>query len=241
MLFAFSLTDERMNAISNAPNNEEIEICFIDEETGNPVSECSLHLAGLILSLASSVAQRRKNKKVVNAWPPFLDLLKFLKTAMKYVFDKKNKRVGDYRAVLALIKTDAICCELPNSTRIAGIVLLFQSFLRSLHGLRYYATQRPAFARLMPSHLQCRQIAEFEAVMRPTQKICFDFQQDRVEVGAETPLTLINLQLDYQDNRIYDVVDVGGVKEWEPNCPFDKLATVKVSTNNDVAEENNMS
>ena len=177
----------------------------------------------------------------MNAWAPFLDLLKFLKTAMKYVFDKKNKRVADYRAVLELIKMAVICCELPNSTRIVGIVLFFQRFLRSLHGLRYYATQRPVFERLMLSRLQCRQIAEFEVVMRPTQKICFDFQQDRVEVGAETPLTLITLKLDYQDDEIYDIVDMDGVREWEPTCPYDTLPTVKVATNNEVAEANNIS
>ena len=199
-----------------------------------------MHLAGLLLGLATTVVQRKKNKKVVNAWPAFLDLLKFLKTAMKYVFDKKNKRVGDYRMVLELVKITVICCELPNSTRIAGVVLLFQRFLRSLHGLRYYAMQRPEFARLMLSPLQCRQIAEFEAVMRPTQKICFDFQQDRVEVRAETALTLINLKVDYEDNEIYEVIDVGGVKEWEPNCSYDKLPTIKVATTNEVAEANNI-
>ena len=59
-------------------------------------------------------------------------------------------------------------------------------------------------------------------------------------MGAETDLTLINLKVDYEDNKIYEVVDVGGVKEWEPNCSYDKLPTIEVATTNEVAEANNI-
>ena len=51
-------------------------------------------------------------------------------------------------------------------------------------------------------------MAEFEAIMRPAKQLCFDFHRDRVKTGGEMILSLIDLQVDYDDVKVYDVVDV---------------------------------
>ena len=145
-----------------------------------------------------------------------------------------------YKRVLESIKMVVLVVELPNKTRVAGSIILLQRFLRSLHGLRYYATQRITFAPKMLSPLQCRQVAEFEAVMRPAQKICFDFQSNRVEVAAETVLTIIKLKVDYQDDKVYDVIDVSSSDEWEPTRRYEDLPTKKIAVDNETAAANNI-
>ena len=199
-----------------------------------------MHLAALALGLPLSLVQRRVNKKVVNYWAPFQELYLALKKAIKYVFDKKCRRLNDYREVLSFINVDGIIVGLPNHTRVGGAIILLQESLRSLHGLRYYATQRLAFSNLMPPMSHWRQLAEFEAIMRPAKRLCFDFQRDRVETGGEMILSLIDLQVDYDDMKIYDVVDVDTATDWPPTELFDKLPRIKMTTDSKISSENNI-
>ena len=199
-----------------------------------------MHLAALALGLPLSLVQRRVNKKVVNYWAPFQELYLALKKAIKYVFDKKCRRLNDYREVLSFINVDGIIVGLPNHTRVGGAIILLQESLRSLHGLRYYATQRPTFSNLMPPMSHWRQLAEFEAIMRPAKRLCFDFQRDRVETGGEMILSLIDLQVDYDDMKIYDVVDVDTATDWPPTELFDKLPRIKMTTDSKISSENNI-
>ena len=50
-----------------------------------------MHFAGLAAGKALSLVVQKKNKKVINTFPIFIELYLYLKVAIKYIFDKKNK------------------------------------------------------------------------------------------------------------------------------------------------------
>ena len=199
-----------------------------------------MHLAALALGLPLSLIQRRVNKIVVNYWPTFQEPYLALKKAIKYIFDKKCRRFNDYRQVLSAICLECFIVGLPNHTRVGGAIILLQESLRSFHGLRYYGTQRLSFSNVMPTISHWRQLAEFEAIMRPAKQLCFDFQRDRVETGGEMILSLIDLQVDYDDVKVYDVVDVNVGTEWAPTELFNNLPRKKMTTDSNIASENDI-
>ena len=71
-----------------------------------------------------------KDRKVVNYWAPFQDLYKCLKDSTKYVFDKKNKRFPDYQATLREMNKPVIMVLIPNTTRVAGALIIMQDSIR---------------------------------------------------------------------------------------------------------------
>ena len=114
-LFRFASLLEPRNRRFNDPEDDP-------EET--PVGRCGMHLANLAAGLALSLVEREQNKKIINYWKPFQDLYKFLKVAFKYLFDKKNKRFGHFKMVLAKVSQPVIMASLPPSTRVAGSLLV---------------------------------------------------------------------------------------------------------------------
>ena len=117
---------------------------------------CDMHTAALAAGLALSLVERKVKKRVVNYWEPFQDLYKQLKTAIKYVFDKENKRFKDYNDVLRQADKLVIVVYLPNSTRVrvAGALILLQDSICSLHSLRYYALKCEKFEALCLNRIQ---------------------------------------------------------------------------------------
>ena len=65
-----------------------------DEETKD--GQFDMHLGALAAGLALSLVERRRDKKVINRWEPFMGLYIKLKKVVKYMFDKKNKRFVQY-------------------------------------------------------------------------------------------------------------------------------------------------
>ena len=199
-----------------------------------------MHTAALAAGLALSLVERKVKKRVVNYWEPFQDLYKQLKTAIKYVFDKKNKRFKDYNDVIRKSGKLVIVVSLPNSTRVAGALILLQDSIRSLHSLCYYALKCEKFEALCLNRIQWKQLTQFEAVMNPAMRLCFDSQGDRPEIAGEMPLTVIHLKVGYQYQEVYDVVDVDFVSEWVANIPFYQLPTIKMTTNPEKATKENI-
>lgn len=190
---------------------------------------CDMHLASLMAALALSLVERKVDNKVVNYWAPFQDLYKQVKTCVKYVCDKKNKRFGDYQQkLLSLKQQDVRMIPLPATTRISGALLLIQSFLRSMHALAYYATRTDGFASKWLTPGQCHQLAQFEAIMRKAHMLGFEVQTDRPEVAAELPLLLTLLINHYNDDTEFEVVDTS--KDWPATTLFEDLPRMKMTT-----------
>ena len=196
------------------------------EENG----QCDMHLAALAAGLALSLVKRVENKKVINYWAPFQDLFKRLKTAAKYIFDKKNKRFPQYKASLGEINQPVIMVPLPNHTRIGGALILIQACLRSMSPMLYYATVSSTFDSKCLRRHEWKQLAQFEAVMRRGMLHCFDCQGDRPEIAGEMVLALLELQADYEFDPVYEVVDIDSIKKWTADKPFEKLPRIKMTT-----------
>ena len=117
---------------------------------------CGMHLGALFGGLALSLVELKVDKKVVNKWAPFLDLHKRLKDMCKYLLDKKNKCFPIYQKNQANMCTHVVIILV--YTRVAGVLLLFQSAIRSMFGLRHYATQSTTFDAKSLNHDQWKQI-----------------------------------------------------------------------------------
>ena len=126
-LFCFASLLEPRNIRTNDPEDEPAE---------THVGRCDMHLANLAAGLALSLVERKENKKVINYWNHFQDLYKSLKVAFKYLFDKKNKRFGHSKMILAKISQPVIMASLPPSTRVAGALPVHQQSLRLVHAIR---------------------------------------------------------------------------------------------------------
>lgn len=96
--------------------------------------------------------------------------------------------------------------------------------------LRYYATQNSGFHNKSLTKSQWRQVAEFEAIIRPCTNLCFSTQSDRVEAAGEFILTLVMLKMQYEDESVYDVVNVDGGDEWGATTLFRNLPMKKMTT-----------
>ena len=71
--------------------------------------------------------------------------------------------------------------------------------------------------------------------MRPSLNFCFPSQSDRVEVASELVIFLITMKLDYDDTKVYNVVDVSG-KEWDLSTAFIDLPRKKMMIDTAIAE-----
>ena len=198
-----------------------------------------MHLAALAFGLALSLVERRVNSVVANKWSPFLNVYKSIKNIAKYVCDKKNKRYPKYQKALAGIFQDVFMIKLPNDTRVAGALLLIQDALRSLFALRYFATVNEGLDKMMIKPEQWRQLAQFEAIMRPGMKLCFDVQGDRPEIAGETVLALAILKSDFAEENIYKVVDVDAAG-WSADTPFNSLPMVEMTNDPNVSTLKNI-
>lgn len=209
-----------------------------DEETKD--GQCDMHLGALAAGLALSLVERRRDKKVINRWEPFMGLYIKLKKVIKYMFDKKNKRFVQYERVLKKLGQEVIRVLIPNKTRVAGALLIVQGSLRSMHSLRYYTLECSSFQKMFLNRDEWRQLAQFEAVMKPAMLLCFYAQGDRPEIAAEMVLVVIHLMMKYKYLDEYEVVDVTSSEHWTAMTPFHELPVIKMTTSPDKARLSKM-
>lgn len=199
---------------------------FGEEEDEAPNGACDMHLTDLFAGLALSLVERRVDGKVVNKWAPFLDLHQKAKKMAKYVCDKKNKRYHQYEKALAN-KGGVIMINLPNKTRIAGVLLMIEDCLRSVHSLRRYSLQCTNFYDYCLSPAEWQQLAEFYAVMSLAYSLSFHSQGDRPEVASEMFYRLSTTKLHYETTTTFEVVDLE--KDWPATTPFKDLPRKKMT------------
>lgn len=199
-----------------------------------------MHMCALAAGEALSIVKRTSNKKQINYFAQFMDLYKIAKNAGKYVADKKNKRFTQFQEVLDEIKWVGFIPCIPNSTRVAGALLLIQDLLRLIHALDYFSCKCEKYKKLQLNRDQWRQLAQFESIMRPAMVICFDSQGDRPEIAGEMVLAIILIHANYKQERFYDVVDVDRKGGWQPNKKFHELPRVRMTTDRNMSMKKNI-
>ena len=200
---------------------------------------CDMHLLHLAAGLALSTVERRANGQVVNQWKPFLDLFKSLKTLVKMLFSKANRAKFDsYQK--ALLPFPVIRVQLPNHTRIAGVLILIQGSLRSMHALfQYSASYTPLRAKLLSSQ-QWAQLAQFEAIMYRGFRLCFESQGHRIEIAGEMILAIIIARSEYKFGKKYEVIDTEATEGWPATTPCHKLPRITMTIDPALSESKNI-
>ena len=107
-----------------------------DKETKD--GQCNMHLGALTAGLALSLVKRTQGKRVINRWEPFLGLYTNLKSIIKYIFGKENKRFKKYQGAMKRIGQEVVRVLILNKTRVGGVLIIIQGSLRSMYTLRYY-------------------------------------------------------------------------------------------------------
>jgi hypothetical protein len=208
------------------------------EDDNGPDGECVMHIASLMLGLALSLVERKSGNVVVNRWAPFQDLFKLVKAMMTHLFGKKNKgRYADYEKTLKRAGQKVYIADLPNDTRVAGSLNLIRDAMRQAYALQFYAEKNKTFENKVLNKREWKQLAEFEAVMSPSGAFCFTSQSDRVEACGETIIELLRMKDVYDNETIYEVVDMTSRSEWSADTPLDSLPRIKMATTQAVAEQ----
>ena len=197
-----------------------------------------MHLGSLQLGLALSLVERRTGGVVVNRWDPFQDLYKAVKEMMKHLFGKKSKgHYENYSKTLERVGQKVYIADLPNDTRVAGALNLIRDALRHAFAMQCYAETNDAFANKVLSKREWKQLAEFEAIMSPSGAFCFTSQSDRLEAFGETVIELLRMKDVYDNETVYEVVDMTSRSEWSADTPLDSLPRIKLATTQAVADE----
>jgi uncharacterized protein YcgL (UPF0745 family) len=201
-----------------------------------------MHIANLNLGPALSLVERRSNNVVVNQWDPFQRLYKALKEMVTYLFGKKSKtRFTDYEKVLKREGQPVFIIDLPNDTRVAGAYKLIQASLRQAFTLQFFAQQNKNFAAKFLNKGDWKQLAQFEAIMAPSAVFCFTSQSDRVEASGEIVIELLRLKDIYDNEEVFDVVDMNVREDWSADTKFDDIPRTLMATTQEVADVQNIS
>jgi hypothetical protein len=205
-----------------------------------PDGQCDMHKAALLLGLALSLVVRTSGGEVVNTFEPFQSLWKALKDGMTFIFGKHTKgRLADFKKECARINQEIFIARLPNDTRVAGAWNLMQDSLRLMFVLAHYGEHNDEFFEKSLSKRQWETLAQFEAIISTCGKLCFSSQSDRVEVGGEMVLSLAMMKEAYENDTVYNVVDVNA-KEWPASTLFRDLPRVKMAATEEAAEKHGL-
>ena len=99
-----------------------------------------------------------------------------------------------------------------------------------MFAMKQYATVCEKFEQLQLVRSKWRALAEFEAVARPSVRICFSTQSNRPEAGGEIVLDLIDLKVKNEEKKIYDVVDTDNKEAWLATKQFKDLPKKKMTS-----------
>lgn len=194
-----------------------------DRETMNQRAEdvkdgcCDMHIASLVIGVATTLTPRREGGVVVNKWKDFHDLIAKLKTCAKHLCDRKNKgRFDKYtKTILAHDGSAVIALPMPNKTRVSGAYMLMFACLRSMHALKIYSLEDSVFESKFLYRCEWALLAEIESIMKETNDFCFDVQGNRPEIACEQPLMLAYLKCNYENATEFEVIDIN--KKWKAN------------------------
>ena len=119
---------------------------------------------------------------------------------------------------------------IPNTTCVAGALLLVQDTIPSMYALCFYVTKRGSFGSKNLLLWEWKQVTEFGAIMRKAHEICFIAQGNYVEVSTEMILLLTLVKVHYKEGSEFDGIDTSCEKDWPATTTFKDLPRVKITT-----------
>jgi hypothetical protein len=100
---------------------------------------CAMHEIQLAIVHATGMAQRKKDREVVDQFPECEELQKKAHTASSYLIEKRAKaRYKQFHALMQSHGHQHCRIAIPNSTRAAGILIQWESLIREKFNLVVY-------------------------------------------------------------------------------------------------------
>jgi len=189
---------------------------------------CIMHKADLVIERATGLKKRTKNKKVVDSFDEFVNIVKKFKTVGAWLMNKKSKnRFQKYRLFCKQMGFKGNTIFLPNETRVAGIHLMLQSFVRSRWTLASFLEQ-DAVGTTCPEQISSEewiQIAEFESILQPLAKFTKVVQTDERGSLARSFIQGFALLSEYIgaedfECAVVSVTEVVMSERWSPKAMF---------------------
>ena len=209
-----------------------------ESDKKGPNGTCDVHLANLHVGLALTIVERKEGGRVVNKWKDFHDLQGRMKEMVKYVCGKRNKsKFEEYKDALKIVRQGVICINLPNETRVAGVITLIKECLRSMNALQYFSEKNAGFHDKVLDRHEWKTIAQIEGVIAESAKFCFTTQSNRVETAGETIIQLLHLKELYETQKVFSVVNVNASEEWPATKSFDELPRVKMAVDEETSKQ----
>ena len=152
-----------------------------------------MHITDLILKHATGLVIRTK-KITVDSNPSFIAIYNKFREFSNWLMNKVVKgHYNDFKTKSKGNGHDVQEIPLPNMTRVAGAQLMFQGLLRNKWAMDVYKNLPGVdntFAKKYPSQDEWQQLAEYEAVISPTQKCAISIQTDDPATNSWTLLEI---------------------------------------------------
>jgi hypothetical protein len=164
---------------------------------------CGMHQCELIMKHATGQVVRSRRNVVVDSFPEMESFRKKMRKFCGWMMEGKSKdRYMKYNDYLKenVNAQGGLVLALPNDTRVAGTVLMYQSMIRSYYDLNYYllsANCPAAFKSLAPTKAEWKVLTEIEAVLRSTQVLSIALQTNVAGAVSVSPLLVA-----YTMNRV---------------------------------------
>jgi hypothetical protein len=135
-----------------------------------------------------------------------VDIITKAKQAGSYLMDKKSKgRFKNFKKKMAKMGRKAIKITLPNSTRAGGVVIMFESLVRSRWNLHHYWHEDTTAKELRDDEFYL--VSQLASVMGPINHLLRLVQTDVPGSIAYTDFLIFRTIITYMDNVAWYVAD----------------------------------
>jgi hypothetical protein len=171
---------------------------------------CVMHEVDLVIKHALGVVKRRKRGVgVVDSFPDCEAFRKKVKKCLSYLMDKKSKsRYAKYEIMMKTSGRRAVKLFMPNSTRVAGTYLMYQSAVKNRWNLRFYWEQMEQKSDFL-ENAEWILVAQLEAVLYPIAQLSKLVQTDMKGSNAYSFLHVYAVFVQYCVQQTWYVASVG--------------------------------
>jgi hypothetical protein len=173
---------------------------------------CNMHTLQLIIEHSTGKRTRKHNTKIIDEFPECEEVRKAAKAGASYMTSKKKKSVWKaYAKQMKELGRHFIKIFVPNDTRAAGVVLMYQSLLRSRFNLKKFYADFPDATQVSDDMFV--KIAELEAVLYPLSVLIKLIQTDKFGSLSYSFVLCFRTYVHYVINEKWYVADVGAQRE----------------------------
>jgi len=175
-----------------------------------------MHTIQLIIEHSTGRRTRKKKKLTVDDFPECEAVRKVAKEGASYMINKKAKGIWKkYAAQMKELKRHQVKLIVPNDTRAAGVVLMYQSLIQSRFNLMKFYSDHPG--SMVISNNAFVNIAELEAVLYALSVLIKLIQTDMFGSIAYSFVLCFRTYVHYAIQRFWYVADVCSVSAEREN------------------------